>query len=307
MKFHRAKEAAFFLAMLAMSAPRAYGGAVAAPNLGTASAFGLLGGTVSNTGTSIVDGNVGAMTAITGFPPGIATGSVTLAGPAVTAAFEDFVTAYNSAFSDSDTPPTQTETGGLTTSQAFIGNNVYSFSSASVTSTAGVILTFDAQGNSGDVFILKDIDDLTINGPIVFNLIDGALAANIYWIVGDTAMIDPVALPVTFDGSILAGASFTMSANTGGSGMLAGTINGCVYAESGTATLAGETDITGCTGAGAVPEPGSAGLLALGCLFCVFCRCRLLSAKPAQRVRPAAGTDHIWLSGDESSMIGPPR
>ena len=155
MKFHRAKEAAFFLAMLAMSAPRAYGGAVAAPNLGTASAFGLLGGTVSKTGTSIVDGNVGAMTAITGFPPGIATGSVTLAGPAVTAAFEDFVTAYNSAFSDSDTPPTQTVTGGLTTSQAFIGNNVYSFSSASVTSTAGVILTFDAQGNSGDVFILK--------------------------------------------------------------------------------------------------------------------------------------------------------
>src|SRR5579862_6264618 len=159
-----------FLTTLAMSAVSAYAGPVAAPGLGTAIAFGLLGGTVSNTGLSAVNGNVGAMTSVTGFPPGTATGSVALAGPVVTAAFSDFVTAYNYAFSDSDTPPTKTVTGGLTVSQDFIGNNVYSFSSGTVTSTAGITLTFDAQGNSSDVFILKDIGSMTIDGPITFDL-----------------------------------------------------------------------------------------------------------------------------------------
>jgi Ice-binding-like len=257
--------------MVAMAAPAS--GAVIAPDLGTGSSFGLIGGTVSNTGTSVVTGNVGAMTSLTGFPPGIATGSVTLAGPTVTAAFDDFVTAYNYAFSDTETPPTQTVTGGLTSSQTFLGNNAYSFSSADVTSTAGITLNFNAQGNSGDIFILKDIDNLTIDGPITFELTGGALASNIYWIIGSTVTISPTGAPVTWDGSILAGTSFTMSANTGGSGVLAGTINGCVFAESGTATLAGTTDINGCTSSSisSTPEPGTAGLFVIGCLLAAWC------------------------------------
>jgi Ice-binding-like len=157
------------------------------------------------------------------------------------------VTAYNYPFSDTESPPTQTVTGGLTSNQTFWGNNTYSFSSTDVTSTARIVLNFDAQGNSGDIFILKNIDNLTIDEPITFALTGGALASNIYWIIGSTATISPTGAPVTWDGSILAGTSFTMSANTGGSGVLAGTINGCVFAESGTATLAGATDVKGCT------------------------------------------------------------
>ncbi len=55
-----------------------------------------------------------------------------------------------------------------------------------------------------------------------------------------------------------------MSAQTGGSGVLAGTVNGCVYTETAN-TLAGETDVTGCGSfAATVPEPGTAALAGLG-------------------------------------------
>jgi hypothetical protein len=97
---------------------------------------------------------------------------------------------------------------------------------------------------------------------LTFTLENGAQASNIFWIVNDAATISVGSSgPIAFDGDILAGTSFTMSAAAGGSGVLAGTINGCVFA--GTAnTLAGETDVKGCSSASSVPEPGSAGLLA---------------------------------------------
>src|SRR5450631_4225181 len=53
-------KAALLLALAICAAP-VFAGPVLLPNLGTAAAFGLLGGTVSNTGTSVVNGNVGAM------------------------------------------------------------------------------------------------------------------------------------------------------------------------------------------------------------------------------------------------------
>lgn len=244
-------------------------GASIAPNLGTASSFGLLGDTISNTGTSLVNGNVGARTTITGFPPGTSTGTVYTApsDPTVVAAYNDFILAYTQAFSDISTPPTQS-LADLTVNRTFIGNNVYTFPVTDVISTANINLTFDAQGNGNEVFIIKTARDLTINGPLTFTLSNGALSSNIYWIVGRTATISSGGGPVTFDGDILAGTSFTMSANPGGSGVLAGTINGCVFAETAN-TLAGKTQVNGCSpnSPNSVPEPGSMGLMAIGCLL----------------------------------------
>jgi len=269
---------AFLLPVFLMIAMPA-SGSVVAPNLGTAGSFGLLGGTISNTGTSVVIGNVGAVTTITGFPPGIATGTVYGApsDPTVDAAYEDFLNAYNTAFSDVSTPPTQT-VADLTIDRTFVGNNVYKFSSTDVTSTAGIDLTFDAQGNGSEVFIIKVPGDLTIDGPLDFTLENGALAKNIYWIVGITATISPSGLPVTWYGDILAGTSFTMSANTGGSGVLAGTVNGCVFTETAN-TLAGETDVNGCNNPAGTPEPGSSGLLVFGCLLIAFARRKFRSVR----------------------------
>ncbi len=241
--------------------------------LGTASTFGLLGGTISNTGTSSVIGNVGAMGTVTGFDPtGTQTGGVFSGGSIVAAAYSDFENALNLASTDSSTATVS----GLTTSQNFLGGGVYAFSPTNITSTAGITLTFDAQSNSSSVFIMQIAGALVINGPITFNLIDGALANNIYWIVGNTTTseavtIDPSSgVPITWDGNILAG-TFTMSAIPGGSGDLAGTINGCVLTVNAN-TLAGTTQVNGCSASNAstVPEPGSGGMVAFGCVLGAF-------------------------------------
>ena len=59
-------------------------------NVGSAASFGVLAGTtVTNTGSSIVAGDVGAAGAgdsVTGFPPGVAKGTIYLAGATTTAA-----------------------------------------------------------------------------------------------------------------------------------------------------------------------------------------------------------------------------
>jgi hypothetical protein len=238
--------------------------------LGTASSFGMLGGTISNTGTSVVNGEVGGTIGVTGFQPsgpGTATGGV-LTGGAVAGAYTDFENALTAASEDI---PTAT-VAGLSANQTFLGTGVYAFPNIPLTtSTAAIMLTFDAQSDSSAVFIMQFPGALTIDGPITFNLIDGAQANNIYWIVGSVASpenvtINPTNVPLTWDGNILAG-TFTMSANTGGSGVLGGTINGCVLTVNAN-NLAGETVVNGCSAAAAsIPEPGSVGLFALGYLL----------------------------------------
>jgi len=66
---------------------------------------------------------------------------------------------------------------------------------------------------------------------MTFTLQNQAQANHIFWVVGTSSTISVGSSgPITFDGSILAGQAFTMSAASGGSGTLAGTINGCVFA-----------------------------------------------------------------------------
>ena len=260
--FSSAKTPALLLLATVVALP-VFGGPIA-PDLRSAASFDLLGGSISNTGTSLVVGNVGATTTITGFPPGIATGTVYTfpSNPTVTLAYNDFVDAFNLALLD---PSTQSFSG-LSTSQVFLGNNVYTSPLTDVVSTAGISLSFDALGDSSEVFIIKITRDLTINGPIVFNLENGAQASNIFWIVGRTGTIDPVGVPVIWDGDILAGTSFTI-ASIGPSSDLGGTINGCVFAETAN-TLAGKTNVNGCSAAvNVAPEPASAWLAALGLLI----------------------------------------
>lgn len=263
------------LMVVVLAAP-AFGGAVA-PNLGTAASFGLLTATIDNgTFPSVVQGNVGATIKVTGFPPGTSSTGNYYGWPnppssTVGQAYTDYITAFGLAFSDATTPHTQTF-GGIAGTQTFDGNNVYQYLSTDLSSSADAILHFNAHGDGSEVFIIRIPGSLTINAPITFFLDNGALSRNIYWIVGITATISgetPVT-PVTWDGNILAGTSFTMSQSTGGATARTGTINGCVFAGQvgtpGTVTLAGPTDIGGCA-TGSIPEPGSSGLVALGCLL----------------------------------------
>jgi hypothetical protein len=256
-------------------------------NLGSASSFALLGGTISDTGVSVVLGNVGATGTITGFPPGTAPGFAVFAAPnapntTVGIAYNDFESAYNTTSALGSTQPGLNSLG---MTQTFTGDNVYTFTN-DISTTSGTVLTFDAENNPNEVFVIQVGGAFTVNGALRFDLIRGAKANNIFWIVKDAATISVANNPPQiFDGSILAGTSFTMSASglPGGSGVLAGTINGCVFAETAN-TLAGETDVNGCFGGGlpgggpggggsggssggSVPEPGSSGLVSLGCLL----------------------------------------
>src|ERR1700733_2434210 len=233
----------------------AFGGTLAGVNSDMQTAvntgFTLVGYTISNTGgpptVSEITGNVGTPTeggGSTGFPRGTATG-VYAGGTAATAAYTDFLTTYNAAMTLSSTAaPTSP---GMTANQTFLGNNVYVMNS-SVSTTTLTQVTFNAQGNSNAVFIIEIPDNFTVNGNLRFNLVNGAQADNIFWVVGQAATISVGGAAsvgtyghIDFDGNILAGTTFTMSAAMGGSGVLAGTINGCVFSGTGTNTLAGST------------------------------------------------------------------
>jgi hypothetical protein len=155
----------------------------------------------------------------------------------------------------------------LTVDRTFIGNNVYTFTLVNISTTTGINLTFDAQNNPNEVFVIRTDGAFTANGALTFTLENQAQADNIFWIIGTIGTISVGSSgPITFDGNVLAGQSFTMSAASGGSGVLAGTIDGCAFAETAN-TLAGQTTVNGCVGGGlpgggpGVPEPGSSGLV----------------------------------------------
>jgi len=227
-------------------------------DLKSASSFGLLSDTISNTGNSVVVGNVGAKTSITGFPPGTATTVYPFpSNPTVAQAYLDFVSAFGTAQGLSSTQ----SFSDLTTSRLFLGNNVYALTTTNISTTTGITLTFDAQNNSSEVFIIDVTGNLTVNGAITFKLLNGAKASNIFWIVGKNETISPVGVPLTWDGNILAGTTFVMS-SLGPSSELAGTINGCVYSET-SSTLAGKTQINGCGGGGTTPPVPESGTLLL--------------------------------------------
>jgi hypothetical protein len=181
------------------------------------------------------------------------------------AAYSAFESAYNTTLALGNTQPLLSSLG---MTQTFLGDNVYRFT-GDISTTTGAALTFDAQSNPTDVFVIQIDGALTVNGILTFNLSNGAQANNIFWIVEDAATISVgSSQPQTFEGSILAGTSFTMSAASrpGGSGVLAGTIDGCVFSETAN-TLAGETNVNGCGGGaagGSVPEPGTLSLLSMG-------------------------------------------
>ena len=74
--------------------------AATAPRLGTNSSFAILGGSaVTNTGPSVINGNLGVnpTPAISGFPPGIVNGVIHSANAAALQAQTDLTTAYNDA------------------------------------------------------------------------------------------------------------------------------------------------------------------------------------------------------------------
>ena len=183
-----------------------------APPLGTAASFAILAGSeVTNTGPSVINGNVGifAGTACSGFtaafippcsdPPGAGLVNGTIhAGNAVAAqAQADNLTAYlNLAGRPAGVNLTGQNLGGLT-----LTPGVYNFASSALLS-GPVPLTLNGLGNPNSVFIFNIVSgaDHWSRASSV-SLTNGAQGGNVFWRVGSTATLDTTTV---FTGNILA-------------------------------------------------------------------------------------------------------
>jgi len=182
----------------------------AAPSLGRAKSFAVLGGsTVTNTGATKIIGDVGVSSpgvSITGFPPGtIARGAQHVGDPAANQAQRDAQTAYAElAGKVCDTPLTGQDLGGKT-----LKPGVYCFtSSAPLTGQ----LALDGRGNSNGVWVFQIASTLTTAPKSSVVMGKGGRAGNVFWQVGSAATLGT---GTVFTGNILAYASITL--NTGAS------------------------------------------------------------------------------------------
>jgi hypothetical protein len=189
--------------------------AYAQVTLGTAQDFAVLGATtVTNTGVSAINGNVGVSpgTSITGFPPGVVTGGAIHSNDATASqAQSDLNTAYGVAAGlTCNTDETGVDLGTLT-----LTPGVYCFSSsAGLTGT----LTLNMQGNPNAFFLIQIGSTLTTaTGSSVKLTGAGGTTCpqNVFWQVGSSATFGT---GTSFIGSVLALTSITMTTGASLSG-----------------------------------------------------------------------------------------
>ncbi|MHB8598446.1 MAG: ice-binding family protein [Ktedonobacteraceae bacterium] len=192
------------------------------PPLGTAASFAVLGGSaVTNTGSTVVTGDLGVSpgTAITGFPPGVVVGTIHDADAVALQAQNDVTTAYGDAAGEPcNDNLTGQDLGGKT-----LTSGVYCFSS-SAQLTGQLVL--NSQADPASVFIFQIGSTLTTASNASVSLINGAQACNIFWQVGSSATVGTA---TSFQGNILALTSITLT-----TGAIS---NGGLYARNGAVTL----------------------------------------------------------------------
>jgi hypothetical protein len=232
---------ALILGISAISVPGANAAHVTRVGLGTADGFAVLAGSgITNTGPSVVNGDIGTFptTTTTGFPPGTVNGT-DHGGDAVTqGAKTDLVTAYNDAAGRTPVTTVPTELGGTT-----LTHGVYSAASGTFGITGA--LTLDAQGDPSAVWIFQMASTLTTANASSVVLVGGAQSCNVYWQVGSSATLGG---STTFRGNILALTSVTL--------VTSATVDGRVLARNGAVTLDTNT-ITRATCAAATPAPAT--------------------------------------------------
>jgi hypothetical protein len=232
--------AATFGVTSAASAATAISGPV---NLGTAADYGVLGfSTVTNTGPTIVNGDVGLWsgTSITGFDvpggPGTVNGTIHTTDADAQQGQADALTAYNVAASLS---PTQSGTGQL--AGLNLSPGVYNGGALNLSDNGA--LTLDGDANS--VWVFQASSTLTIGSATEIIITGGASACNVFWQVGTSATINSGA---QFRGTVLADQSVTAVTGATVIGRLIA-LNAAVTLDTNTITAP-----TGCPPAGTVSD-----------------------------------------------------
>ncbi len=228
--------------------------------LGTAGSFAVLGAsTVTNTGPSVLSGNLGVSpgSSITGFPPGtVINGTIHTSDGVAIQAQSDALTAYNYL-------------SGLSSTQDLTGQNlgfrtltpgVYSFSS-SAQLTGPLTLNFEGLNNADVIFQIGST--LTTASASLVDLINLGTDDNVFWQVGSSATLGTM---TAFEGTILADQSITLTtgATIGCGSAIA--LNGAVTLDTNTIGACSNGDTGPGTPPSPVPEPASLALLLTGAL-----------------------------------------
>ncbi len=209
-------------------------------SLGTAQSFAVLGGsTVTNTGPSVLTGDLGVSpgASITGFPPGTKTGTLHAADATSLQAQNDATTQYNALAGAACTANlTGQDLGGKT-----LTSGVYCFaSSAQLTG----ILTLNAQGSGNATFVFKTGSTLTTASGSSVVLINGGNPCGVAWQIGSSATLGTT---TSFVGNLIALSSITLNTGAG--------IVGRALARNGAVTLdTNNISFANCTTAGAIPS-----------------------------------------------------
>ncbi len=167
---------------------------------GTAVTYAVLAGsTVTNTGTTLLGGDLGLHpgSSVTGAPS--VTGVIHIADAEALQAKNDLITAYNAAVA---APSSATRIGDI--GGEILTAGVYTSSSALSVLSADLVLV----GGPDDVFIFQMVSSLAI-GPGRKILLQGVRPCNVIWQVGSSAVLETGA---EFVGTVLALTSITLKA-----------------------------------------------------------------------------------------------
>lgn len=189
--------------------------------LGTATSFAVLAGqTVTNTGSSVISGDVGLTpgSAVVGFPPAVVNNGTLHVTDAVAAQAQlDLTAAYDDAAGRTPAVATGPDLSGLT-----LTTGVYSAGAMSLTGT----LTLDGQNDPNASFVFQAASTLITGSSSVVTLINQANPCNVFWQVVSSATLGTGS---TFVGTVMALTS--IAATTGA------TVTGRLLARNGEVTL----------------------------------------------------------------------
>jgi hypothetical protein len=204
--------------------------AAGAISLGSASNFAILaGGGITNSGTTIVSGDIGTYPSISYVGSGtVSQTGVNHLGDSVTqTAKSDLLTAFNAAGTEPATATMTGDLGGLT-----LGPGVYKGNTSNYTITINGALTLDGGNDPNAVFIFRGTKLTTLDATSQIKLINGANPCNIFWKItylpgGSWVNIGPGTL---FRGTILSEQDITLKPNASVLGRLFST-NGKITIE----------------------------------------------------------------------------
>ncbi|HEY5051894.1 MAG TPA: ice-binding family protein [Solirubrobacterales bacterium] len=197
--------AAILAAVLAFAAVPA--AVQAAPvNLATANPFVVLGGTtVTNTGPSVLNGDLGVApgTALTGFGlPAVVNGATDENDGVAKQAQSDLTNAYNVAAGQPVAPAD--DLSGTNLGNRKLGPGAYRYTSEALLTGP---LTLDAEGDRNAQFVFEIGSELTTASASSVVLVNGASPCNVYWQVGSSATLGTT---TAFEGNLMALTSISL-------------------------------------------------------------------------------------------------